>query len=93
MVRDMIPRMRITLSREEAELAVHLRGNDALLVALRNLMLSRIEGRAAVPEPTDPLACKSMVARDRELQWLMGRINYIHRSPAQAQVIGEQPTE
>jgi len=93
MVRDMIPRIRITMSKDEAALAVHLRGNDPLHVAIRNLILSRIEGRAAVPEPTDPLACKSMVARDRELTWLLGRLDFIHRSPSQAQVSGEPPTE
>ena len=93
MVRDMIPRMRITVSKEEAELAPYLRGNDGLLRALHNLILCRIEGRAAVPEPTDPVACKSMVARDRELTWLIGRLDFIYRSPVQAQVTGEQPTE
>lgn len=93
MVRDMIPRLRVSLSPEEGALGPHLRGNDPLMSALRNLITSRIDGRATVPEPTDPLVCKSMVARDRELQWLLSRLEYVHRSPIQAQGNGEPPTE
>ena len=92
-VREMIPRVRYTISREEADLGVHLRGNTALYNSLLALINARLRGRASVPEPTDPAACKSIVARDRELLWLLGRLEFIFTSPVNspAEVEREQP--
>ncbi len=81
MVREMMPRWRVRLTPEEERLAVHLRGNEALLKALKEMVAARIAGRANVPEPSDPLDCKSMLARDRELQWLLGKLEFVYRSP------------
>ena len=93
MVRELIPAWRHGLTQEERRLAVHLRGNIDLYESLRSIIRSRIAGRAAVPEPTDPLICKSMLARDRELQWLLLKLEYIYRSPVNspAQDDGEPP--
>lgn len=94
LVREMVPFMRRSLTADEALVAVYLRGNENLLKGLRAMVQSRIEGRAHLPEPSDPLVCKSMVARDRELQWLMSRLEFIHRSPMSepvAQDDSEQP--
>jgi len=81
MVRGMVPSLRYRFTKEESDLAVHLRGNEALYESLRMFVESRIAGRAVVPEPTDPVQCKSMVARDRELQWLLGRLGVLYSSP------------
>ncbi len=82
MVRDMIPRLRHQpLLADEQKVAVHLRGNDMLLEGLRGIIQARIGIRLSLPEPSDPVVCKSMVARDRELQWLLSRLEYIYRSP------------
>ncbi len=82
MVREMIPRLRRhPLLADEQKVAVHLRGNDMLLEGLKGIIQARIWGRLSLPEPSDPVACKSMVARDRELQWLLSRLEYIYGSP------------
>jgi hypothetical protein len=94
MVMDMLPRMRGgSLTREEQSVGIHLRGNAALYEGLTDLIRSRIQGRASVPEPTDPVMCKSMVARDRELQWLLVRLEAIYHSPVvqPGHSEGEQP--
>ena len=93
MVADFIPFMRYRLTAEESDLAVHLRGNTALLESLISVIRSKIEDRARMPEPSDPLVCKSMMARDRELQELINRLNHLSRSPLEtpADDRGEQP--
>ena len=93
MVRDMIPRLRHRFTKEETDLAVHLRGNEGLHNSLRELIGSRIAGRVNVPEPSDPVQCKSMLARDRELQWLLGRLSALYSSPVSVPTErdGEQP--
>ena len=78
------------MSKEEASLAVQLRGNDALMKSLRELIELRIRQRASVAEPHDPVACKSIIARDRELQWFLGRLEFIYRSPVNEEK-GEPP--
>ena len=80
-VQEWLPQVRNQMSRVETELAPHLRGNEKLMVALTNMISERIAGRVKIPEPTDPLVCKSMLARDRELQWLLTRLEFIYRSP------------
>ncbi len=81
MVRGMVPGIRYRFTKEEVSLAVHLRGNEKLHDSLQELIKSRIAGRAIVPEPSDPVQCKSMLARDRELQWLLGRLKMLYSSP------------
>lgn len=81
MVREMIPRFRHHLTEEEAALGLHLRGNAALLAALTNLVRTRIQGRGQLPVPIDPVICRGMMERDRELQWLLSRLEYVHASP------------
>jgi hypothetical protein len=82
MVRDILPFMRNRLSADEQRLGVHLRGNTAMYEALTGIIQSRVTGRAKLPEPSDPLMCKSMLARDRELQWLLSRLEQVYHSPA-----------
>ena len=92
MVLDMIPHLRNRLTPGEQALVAHLRGNALLYEALTGLIKSRIGGRSAVAEPSDPLVCKSMLARDRELQWLLGRLDLVYRAPVQPpQDDSEQP--
>lgn len=90
-VRQMIPRWRHTLSADEQNLAAHLRGNQALYDSLRKIIINRIEGRAKVPEPSNPNDCKSLVARDRELQSLLIHLEFIFRSPVNPAHDGEPP--
>lgn len=92
-VRKTLPQKLMEMSARESALAIHLRGNDALYEVLTGLIEDRISGRANLPEPSDPIACKSMLARDRELQWLLSRIEFIYRSPANnpGSDDGEQP--
>ena len=82
MVRHLMPTKRFSMSRDERALAVHLRGNQQLLNALKGLIEARIEGRVKLPEPSDPLVAKSMIARDRELPGLLARLEFIFHSPA-----------
>ena len=82
MVRDLVPFMRNRLSADERRLGVHLRGNTDLFESISGIIQSRMGGRAKLPEPSDPLMCKSMLARDRELQWLLMRLEQVYRSPA-----------
>jgi hypothetical protein len=91
-LREMIPKWRTTMTPEEAALAVHLRGNDKLMASLRDLIMSRIGGRASLPEPSDLLTCKSWLARDRELQWLLGRLEALHRSPVMQPADNREPS-
>jgi hypothetical protein len=80
------------LTREESSLGIHLRGNQALRDALVAFLKTRIEGRAQQQEPTDPLVCKSWLARDREIQWAINRLDFVFRSPVRdAADDGEQP--
>lgn len=81
MVRDMIPFMRARMSGEEMDLAIYLRGNEPLYNSLVSVIRAKIEGRARLPEPSDPLECKSRMARDHELRWLLNRLEFIHRAP------------
>ena len=80
-VQDWLPQARNRMSKSEMDLAIILRGNDKLMAYLTEMINDRIAGRARVPEPSDPLVCKSMLARDRELQWLLSRLEFIYRSP------------
>lgn len=81
MVREWLPTMRYRMSPEEASLGIYLRGNTPLMQALCALLQARISGRAKAQEPSDPMECKSMIARDREIQWLLGRLDFIYHSP------------
>ena len=96
MVREMFPHIRGRMTAEEADLAVHLRGNDRLHAALQSLIRSRISGREALSVPADPLACKVIMERNGELRWLLGKIEQLFRSPVSEQDSdqeGEQPVQ
>ena len=82
LVREMIPQWRQRLTKDEASLAIYLRGNEDMWKALQAIIQSRITGRASVPVPSDPIVCKAMLERDRELQWLLSRLDFVYRSSA-----------
>lgn len=84
MVREMFPRFRTALSEEDRDLAVHLRGNERLYNALTAILRSRIQGRDQLPVPSDPLTCKSILERNNELRWMLSKLEYLYRSPANA---------
>src|SRR5262245_34491587 len=81
LVREAIPFWRKTLTKDEAELAPFIRGNKPLYEALAKYINARITGRAALSVPNDPVMCKAILDRDHELRWLLGRLDYIYRSP------------
>jgi len=95
MVRGMFPRMRGGISPVESDLRVHLRGNEKLFDSLNSLIVSRIEGRARLPLPSDPLQCYGSMARDKELRWLLSRLDEMYHAPVNEQSdeyeYGEQP--
>lgn len=93
LVRELMPSLRQQMSREEIALAIHLRGNEKLKNDLIGLINTRISGRVRVQEPTDPIVCKSMLARDRELQWLINRLEFIYRSPVSTPGSDAEPLE
>ena len=94
-VRDMIPFMRNQMSPQERNLAVHIRGNELLFQALNAVLMARLEGRARLPVPSDPIKSHTRVVADSELRWLIGRLNYLYHSPVvdPASNRGEPPTE
>lgn len=81
MIREMVPFLRNRLSKDEMQLGILLRGNTPLYESLCGIIRARIAARASVPAPSEPLVCKSMMERDRELQWLLSRLDLIYRSP------------
>lgn len=93
-VREALPKARFRITPNESALSVHLRANPALYDDLTKFLRSRIEGRAAVPEPNDPLVAKSMVARDREVQWILARLDFLKNAPLShpGEGHGEQPS-
>ena len=95
MVMGMVPGLRTRPSPVEQDLAVHLRGNENLLSALRDLIDSRIKARAALALPSTPQECQISMTRDRELQWLVGRLEYVYHSPVSQgnDEQGEQPAD
>jgi hypothetical protein len=83
MVRDMISRIRHTESEHHESLRPHLRGNEALYKALTTMIQSRIEGRAQLRLPSDPLQAYGSLARDKECQWLLGQLGFVYNGPIQ----------
>ena len=94
MVREWLPTLRYHLTVEEQQLATLIRGNEALVGSLESFVLARINGRANLPESSDPLECRVRAAKDYELRWLMNRIRFVQKSPINPQVgdNGEQPS-
>jgi len=92
MVREAFPFFRDRLSPDEHTLAIFLRGNRELYDALVTVIKVRVEGRAKAPVPSNPIDCLASMSRDRELRWLLSRLEAIVHSPADnlAQD-GEQP--
>ena len=83
--------IRNPLTQNEQQLGIYLRGNIGLHDALVGMIQFRLDARARVQEPLNPVACKSMVARDRELQWLKGRLDFIFQSPVHEPVPDSEP--
>ena len=92
MVREMVPKWHYRLTEQEAALGPHLRGNDALLEALSNLIMERILIRGKKDVPSDPVVCKESMARDREVLWILSKLDYVYNSPVSTDVDNsEQP--
>jgi len=81
------------LSPEERDLAIHLRTNHLLYESLMRFIGAKIEGRAKLPVPSDPLKSHTRLVADSELRWLMSRLEHIYRSPDESPANdgGEQP--
>ncbi len=90
-LRRVLPFIRNPLTQNEQQLGVYLRGNIGLHDALVGMIQFRLDTRARVQEPPDPVACKSMVARDRELQWLKSRLDFIFQSPVHEPASDSEP--
>jgi hypothetical protein len=92
-VREMIPRHRVTLTPEEQTVGIYLRGNKDLYESLRDLIESRIGGRANLSVPSNPIDCKAILDRDHELRWLLNRLAFIYSAPVAQPTDsdGEQP--
>lgn len=90
MVMDGFRRVRGTMSSEEGNLAVHLRGNEPLYEALTGLIRFRIRRRENLPVPSDPLECKSVLERNNELRWLLAKLEFMYHSPANQEADGKQ---
>ncbi len=91
MVREMIPTARYHISKEEARLAIHLRGNAELYESLIGIIQARLVTRTLIPVPTDPLMCKSILDRDNELRWVLARLEYVYHSPINAPDDSREP--
>ncbi len=93
MVMRLVPNMRDSLSVTERALAPHLRGNADLLGGLKAIIEERIGVRNRQQVPSDPMECKVMLERDRELQWLLSRLEVVCHSPVNEEVDdrGEPP--
>jgi hypothetical protein len=81
LVRELIPSFRKTQSREFGQIAVHLRGNEDLYEGLKSMISSRIEGRANLPVPSDPLECMRRLAMDKEASIVLAQLESIYTSP------------
>ena len=95
MVRDMIGRVCHPETEHHEKLRPHLRGNAALFEALSRLITSRIEGRASLRMPSDPLQAYARLAADKEDKWLLGQLDFVYRGPMQqpAEIDSEQPDQ
>ena len=91
MVRRVIPFMKNPLTQSEQQLGIYLRGNIGLHDALVGLIQFRLDVMARVQEPPDPIACKSLVARDRELRWFKSRLDSIFQSPVHEPASDSEP--
>ena len=91
MVRNMVPKFRNRLDIDEMELGIYLRGNEPLYESLILVIRHRIEGRANLKVPSDPLMCKAILDRDSELQWLLSRLELVYHSSPVQEAEGEQP--
>lgn len=84
---DVVRGMRNTFVRrkeftpEERTVAIHLRGNEVLYKALASILESRIEGRAHLPVPSNPQECMASMVRDKELRWVLAKLDSIYRAP------------
>lgn len=70
------------MTTHDRQAAVFLRGNTPLFEALTGIVTSRLQGRATVQEPADPVLCKAIMARDGELRWILWKLDTLYRAPA-----------
>lgn len=83
MVREMVPFMKDRRGREEWALAEHMRGNVTLHETLRKIIQARIEGRLLMVEPTNPLDCRALLARQAECKWFLALLERAFSAPVQ----------
>ena len=77
----------------ELDLAAHLRGNTPLYEAMRTFLTARLDARAAMPVPPEPVDCRAVLERNAEVRQVLARLDIIFRSPVNqpADDDGEQP--
>ena len=92
MVRELIPHFRNRVTKDEIDLSVHLRTNEPLYRLLRHIVESRISGRMNVAEPSNPIDCKALLARDGECRWFLNVLERAFTSPVKPPE-GEHPEE
>lgn len=92
-IQQSIPERVRRLTALEQKLAPHLRGNEPLYEALKDLIQSRITARANMPVPSTPLDCQASMVRDKELRWVLAQLERVYRAPLlqPADNDGEQP--
>ena len=71
------------------EMRLLLQGQDKLYELLTGLIRERIDMRAALAMPADPLASFTSMARDKEAFWLLSKLEYIRSAVVEDD--GEQP--
>lgn len=92
MLRSILPSRVLTLAPHEEDLGTHLRGNEPLYEAIVGMLEARIDHRASLPVPPEPIDCRASMERDHELRILLNRIEYIYHSPVvPIHDDGEQP--
>ena len=76
----------------ELNLAAHLRGNTPLYEAMLNFLTSRLDARAAMPVPPEPIDCRAVLDRNSEIRQVLARLDAVYRSPVNPPADdGEQP--
>lgn len=79
------------LTEEQVNLAVHLRGNEKLYQALREVIELRLQMRAELVPPADPTLCMQILTRDHELRWVLAQLEQCFTAPTAT--TGEQPDD
>ena len=76
----------------ELDLAAHIRGNTPLYEAIRYFLSARLDARAAMPVPPEPIDCRAILERNAEVRQILARLDTVYRSPVnQPAEDGEPP--